>query len=158
MSPEQARAEPVGPQSDLYSLGVVLYEMLTGTLPYEAESPIGAAIQHATEPVRSPRQVNPGVPEPLAVLTMKLLAKDPEDRYQSAGALSNGLERVRSGLSPVAAEAQKTEMITVPLPPIRPDGGERTKRTVVQPTPEVPGGPRRRREGSYPTCSRCSSA
>ena len=88
MSPEQARAEPVGTQSDLYSLGVVLYEMLTGTLPYEAESPIGVAMKHATESIGSPREVNPNVPEPLAILTTKLLAKDPEDRYASASALS----------------------------------------------------------------------
>jgi hypothetical protein len=150
MSPEQSRAEPVGPQSDLYSLGVVLYEMLTGTLPYEAQSPMGVAMKHATEPVRSPREVNPSVPEPLAVLTTRLLAKDPEDRYASAAALSEGLERVRSGLSPVAADAQKAETVTVPLPPLPPDGGERTKRTAVQPPsvaapPGVPGGPRRGR-------------
>jgi len=149
MSPEQARAEAVGPQSDLYSLGVVLYEMLTGTLPYEAESPIGAAIKHATEPVRSPREVNPSVPEPLAAMTTKLLAKDPEDRYASAAALSDDLERVRSGLSPVAADAQEAQTSTVPLPPLPPGRGERTKRTAVQPPPvaappEVSRGPRRR--------------
>ena len=150
MSPEQARAERVGPRSDLYSLGVVLYEMLTGTLPYEAQSPMGVAMKHATEPVRSPREVNPSVPEPLAVLTTRLLAKDPEDRYASAAALSEDLQRVRSGLSPVVADAQKAETVTVPLPPLPPDGGEQTKRTAVQPPsvaapPEVPGGPRRGR-------------
>ena len=149
MSPEQARAEPVGPRSDLYSLGVVLYEMLTGTLPYEAESPIGVAMKHATEPIRSPREVNNSVPEPLAVLTTKLLAKDPEDRYPSAAALSEELEQIGSGLSPVAENAQKTETSTVPLPPHSSDRGERTKRTAVQPPPiaappEASGSPRRR--------------
>jgi hypothetical protein len=149
MSPEQARAEPVGTQSDLYSLGVVLYEMLTGTLPYEAESPIGVAMKHATESIRSPREVNPNVPEPLAILTTKLLAKDPEDRYASASALSEDLERVRSGLYPVAADVEHTETNTVPLPPLSSDRGERTKRTAVQPpptalSPKVSGGPTRR--------------
>ncbi len=152
MSPEQAMGEPVGPQSDLYSLGVVLYEMLAGALPYEADSPIGTATKHVTEPVRSPREANPKVPEPLAAPTMKLLAKDPEDRYASAAALSEDLQRVSSDLSPVAADTQKAETVTVPLPPLAPDGGERTKRTAVQPPsvaspPEVPGGPRRRARG-----------
>jgi eukaryotic-like serine/threonine-protein kinase len=150
MSPEQARAEPVGPQSDLYSLGVVLYEMLTDTLPYEAESPIGAAIKHATEPVRSPREVNPRIPEPLAAMTTKLLSKDPADRYASAAALSDDLKRVRSSLSPVAADTQKTEITTVPLPPLPPGRGEQTNRTAVQPPPvaappKVLIGPRKRR-------------
>src|SRR5918998_1586684 len=138
MFPEQARAESVGTQIDLYSLGVVLYEMLTGTLPYEAESPIGTAIKHATEPTRSPREVNPSVPEPLAILTTKLLAKDPEDRYASAAALSEDLERVRSGLYPVAADVEQTETITAPLPPFSSDRGQRTKRTAVQPPPTAP--------------------
>src|SRR5215210_2323670 len=63
MSPEQAMGEPVGPQSDLYSLGVVLYEMLTGDIPYRAESPIAQAMMHVNERPRSPREVNPEDPE-----------------------------------------------------------------------------------------------
>ena len=146
MSPEQARGESVGPQSDLYSLGVVLYEMLTGTLPYEADNPIGTAIKHMNAPVRSPSEVNPSVPQPLSALTMKLMAKDPEERYASAVALAEDLERVRSGLPPVAADAQKTEKMTAPLPPLAPGRDELTTKTAVQPpiatpTTATPDGP-----------------
>ena len=138
MSPEQARGESVGPQSDLYSLGVVLYEMLTGTLPYEADNPIGTAIKHMNAPVRSPGEVNPSVPQPLSALTMKLMAKVPEERYASAVALAEDLERVRSGLPPVAADAQKTEKMTAPLPPLARGRDELTTKTAVQPPIATP--------------------
>ena len=141
MSPEQAKGEPaaVGPSTDLYSLGVVLYEMLSGTLPYQAESPIGAAIKHVTEPVRSPREAKADVPEPLAALTAKLLAKNPQDRYPSAAALSADLERIRSGLPPVAANAKVAQETTVPLSsPVPLHEEERTKRTAIQPTTAAP--------------------
>ena len=115
MSPEQAKGEPVGPRSDLYSLGVVLYEMLTGNLPYEADSAIAQAIKHINERPCSPRKANPEVPEALDALTIKLLAKNPGDRYASAAELADDLERVRSGLPPAAVE--KTERMTATLPP-----------------------------------------
>jgi serine/threonine-protein kinase len=94
--------------------------------------------------------MNPNVPEPLAVLTTKLLAKDPEDRYASAAELSDDLQRVRSGLSLVAADTQNTETSTVPLPPLPLGRSERTSRTAIQPPPvatasEDPERPRRRR-------------
>ena len=132
MSPEQAKGEPVGPQSDLYSLGVVLYEMLTGELPYSAENQIALAMKHVNEPPRSPREVNPKVPEALDALTMKLLAKNPEERYASAAELVDDLERLRSGLPPATAAASEktTEKVTVPLPP-SPEG--QTRKTAVQP-------------------------
>ena len=113
MSPEQAMGEPVGPQSDLYSLGVVLYEMLTGMLPYVAENPVAQAMKHINEPPPSPREVNPNVPETLDALTLKLLAKNPADRYASATELANDLERLRSGLPPTAVD---TEKMTARLP------------------------------------------
>ena len=132
MSPEQAKGEPVGPQSDLYSLGVVLYEMLTGELPYSAEDPVALAMQHVNEPPRSPKEAKSEVPEALDTLTVKLLAKKPEDRYGSAAALADDLERVRSGLPPTAAASEKTtEQMTAPLPP-SPGGG--TREAAVQPS------------------------
>ncbi|MCA1728901.1 MAG: protein kinase [Actinobacteria bacterium] len=103
MSPEQARGGPVGPWSDLYSLGVVLYEMLTGELPYSAEDQVALATKHVNEPPRSPSEANPKVPEVLDALTLRLLAKDPSDRYGSAAELLEDLRQVRGGLLPTSA-------------------------------------------------------
>jgi eukaryotic-like serine/threonine-protein kinase len=140
MSPEQAMGEPVGPASDLYSLGVVLYEMLTGELPYQAEDPIATAMKHLDEPPRHPREANPAVPEELDALTTKLLAKRPEDRYPGAAELAEDLRRVRDGLSPLAVEPG--EQATAQLPP---DAGKtRTAPTVLAPGPSAPARSRRR--------------
>jgi len=98
MSPEQAMGERVGSASDLYSLGVVLYEMLTGSAPFEAEGALATAMKHVTEQPLSPREREPSVPEVMDALVMGLLAKNPEDRYQSATHLAEDLRRAREGL------------------------------------------------------------
>jgi serine/threonine protein kinase len=100
MSPEQAMGERVGPASDLYSLGVVLYEMLTGTVPFEAEGALATALKHVTDQPIPPRERDPSVPEAMDALVMKLLAKDPEARCGSAFELAGDLRKARVELPP----------------------------------------------------------
>jgi eukaryotic-like serine/threonine-protein kinase len=116
MSPEQAKGETVGPRSDLYSLGVVLFEMLTGELPYKADTPAAVTMKHITEPPRSPREANPKVPEEIDALTRRLLAKDPADRYGSAAELLEDLQRVREGLPPAFVDAEQGTALWAALP------------------------------------------
>jgi serine/threonine protein kinase len=103
MSPEQASGEPVGPASDLYSLGVALYEMLTGEVPFEADTAVAAVGKQPNGPPRSPRRLDPKVPERMDSLVVKLLARRPTDRYADAAELAGDLQRLRDGLPPVAA-------------------------------------------------------
>jgi serine/threonine protein kinase len=103
MSPEQALGEPATPKSDLYSLGVVLYEALTGELPFTADNPIAVSMKHVNEPLRPPMELNPRIPGGMNALVTKLLAKDPEHRYADADELADDLWRVNRGLEPVVA-------------------------------------------------------
>jgi serine/threonine-protein kinase len=109
LSPEQALGHPATPRSDLYSLGVVLYEMLTGEVPHDAETQVGIVMKHVSGRPLPPKDVNPDVPEELDAVVARLLARDPEDRYRDADELIEDLERVQRGESPAVAATQRLE-------------------------------------------------
>jgi eukaryotic-like serine/threonine-protein kinase len=98
LSPEQARGAPVTAASDLYSAGVVLYEMLTGKVPFAGDSAIEIAMKHVNELPKPPSSLRPEIPPELDQIVLRALAKDPEDRYQTAEEFIEDLERVEAGL------------------------------------------------------------
>ena len=96
MAPEQWTGQ-VTPQSDIYSLGVVLYELVTGRKPYVADTPAAVLLKQATEPLPRPAQYVPGLPDAAEKVLLKALAKRPEDRYQNMGEFTDGLEHLVAG-------------------------------------------------------------
>ena len=97
LSPEQARGAPVDQTSDLYSAGIVLYELLTGEVPFTGESPVEIAMKHLTEVPPRPSSLRSEVPDDLDLVVVRALAKEPADRYQSAAAMDADLETVARG-------------------------------------------------------------
>lgn len=91
VSPEQATGKPVDHHTDIYSLGIILYEMVTGKVPYSGETPMGVMFKHVYEPLPMPRQIKPDMPEAVERVILKALAKEPEHRFNSAGDLAQAL-------------------------------------------------------------------
>ncbi|NTW09446.1 MAG: protein kinase, partial [Anaerolineaceae bacterium] len=92
MSPEQGSGEQVDARSDIYSLGIILYEMATGRVPYKAETPIAVIFKHIRDPLPPARTFNPNLPEAIELIILKALSKSPEDRYQTAGDLVRAIQ------------------------------------------------------------------
>jgi eukaryotic-like serine/threonine-protein kinase len=107
LSPEQAQGKPVDARSDLYSAGIVLYELLTGRVPFDAESPVSVALMQVSEPPVPPMEVNPEVPPALDAVTLRAMEKDPGRRYQDADEFIAALE-----------SARKAPMEILPPPPV----------------------------------------
>ena len=103
LSPEQAAGLMATPASDVYSVGVVAFEMLTGELPFAAETPIGVAMRHVNDPAPRPSHVVPGLPPQVDPIILRALAKDPTRRWGSAGAFARALRNWRNAGPPVPA-------------------------------------------------------
>ena len=116
ISPEQAKGGRVDNRSDLYSLGVVMYEMMTGRAPYDGDSPVAVAIQHINGGATMPSVLNPNIPGGLEQIIMKCMATDPGQRYSSATALLYDLEELRKNpaiLFPFGTDAALDEVLKV---------------------------------------------
>lgn len=102
MAPEQIRGEPVGPSADIYATGIMLYQLVTGQVPFHGDTPLAVALQHLQETPASPGLLRDDLPEPIESVIMRAIAKDPNDRFASAGALAEAFSAGLVALGPDA--------------------------------------------------------
>src|ERR671914_1894480 len=137
LSPEQARGGPIDQRSDLYSVGVVLYELLTGTVPFTGDTPVEIAMKHLSSVPEPPSARRAEIPHPLDLVVLRALAKDPDERYASAEEMDADLARIEQGLSVSSRTAEaETRIMTAPT-----SVGRRTALTrqrVASPPPPPP--------------------
>jgi len=136
LSPEQARGAPVDESSDLYSTGIVLYELLTGKVPFTGETPVEIAMKHLSQVPPAPSTIRPEIPRDLDLVVLRALAKEPADRYRSAKELDRDLELVGRG-DTVGPETEEAATMVL--------RGETTAATAVASQPPAYGGDERYR-------------
>ena len=119
LSPEQAQGAPVTPASDLYSVGIVLYELLTGSVPFTGETPVELAMKHLSKVPEAPSHLRPEIPRDLDFVVMRALAKSPEERYSSADEMDADLARVARGVS-VSPETEEAATAIIARPIVAP--------------------------------------
>lgn len=120
MAPEQALGRQVDARADLYAAGVVCYELLTGRVPFEADTPASVLMQHVAAPVPPPRQLNPQIPAGVEAALLRALAKDPADRYQNAEQMRAALRAAAAGVPFTAPTPTASKSHDLPVPERRP--------------------------------------
>jgi serine/threonine-protein kinase len=138
LSPEQARGGEVDQRSDLYSLGVVLYELLTGKTPFEGDTPVEIAMKHLSATPQTPSELRSDIPPELDMVILRALAKNPDERYQSADEMESDLERVARG-APVAAATMDAATQVLSRPATA--AAAATAATMIAPSTAVPPPP-----------------
>ena len=133
MSPEQGMGNPVNATTDIYSLGVVLYEMITGRKPYTADTPMSVVVKHLNEPIPRPSVYVPTLPGTVEEVLLKALAKDPADRFENMAGFSSALQKLSMGARDTAGAIPTKVVTTENLPPASPSVLQKPAPPVISP-------------------------